>query len=249
MKLVVHSRLMRSIGNNKDVTLPDGVAAAGLAFLRWASRMNTSLYLLISSRITDTISCGFACQLPQRTGGPWEEWEKGRIDVYVRNGLAFGNNGISARLSGGIVVNTSVTLKSELGLRHLIEDAIGILRGSAFPDARRNFVLTDLQDLFHKVVRGHELIQSPSFFVGTADRGAFEAFSLLDRFLPPSGAVSVQDALRASADRLAELKDGHVVPVEQRQESAAFLSKILASLERQDSSGLRNEPEPHTIGG
>lgn len=146
-------------------------------------------------------------------------------------------------------MNTSVALKSELGLRHLVEDAIAILRGGNFPDARRDFVLTDLQELFQKVVRGHELIASQSFFVGTADRGAFEAFSLLDRFLPTSQTDSVHAALRASAARLAELKDGHAVPPEARQESAEFLSKILATLNRQDSSGLRGEPEPNTIGG
>lgn len=146
-------------------------------------------------------------------------------------------------------MNTTVSLKTDLGLRHLIEDAIGILRGDAVSDARKDFVLADLQDLFHKVVRGHELIQSPALFVGTADRWAFEAFSLLDRFLPPDGAASVHNALKASADRLAEIKDGHPVPVAQRQESVKFLSQILASLERQDSSGLRNEPEPNMIGG
>lgn len=145
-------------------------------------------------------------------------------------------------------MNTSIALNSELGLRHLIEDAVVILRGGDFSDARRDFVLADLQDLFQKVARGHELIQSPSFFVGTADRGAFEAYSLLDRFLPTSQMDSVHAALRASADRLAEIKQGHAVSPEQRQESAEFLNQILASLKRQDSSGLRNEPEPNTIG-
>lgn len=144
-------------------------------------------------------------------------------------------------------MNTSIALKSELGLRHLIEDGIAILRGGAFPDARRDFVLSDLQELFEKVARGHELIQSPSFFVGTADRGAFEAYSLLDRFLPLSPSGSVHTALRASAERLAEIKGGHTVAPAQRQESAEFLSQILASLRRQDSSGLRNDPEPNTI--
>lgn len=147
-------------------------------------------------------------------------------------------------------MNTFGALNNQLGLRHLIQDAIGILRGESLTEARRNFVLADLQDLFQKVVRGHELVRSPSFFVGTAERGAFEAFSLLDRFLPAVEAGgSVQDALKVSAERLAELMDGHQVSPEQRQDSATFLGKILASLERQDSSGLRDEPEANTIAG
>jgi hypothetical protein len=145
-------------------------------------------------------------------------------------------------------VITSIALRSELGLRHLIEDAISVLRGETLSDSRRDFVIGDMQDLLHKIVRGQELVHSTSLFMGSADRGAFEAFSLLDRFLPLGDSNSTHNALRTSAARLSEIKEGKIVPTEGRRESAAFLAQILASLERQDSAGLRSEPEPHMIG-
>jgi hypothetical protein len=145
-------------------------------------------------------------------------------------------------------VNTEITLNTGLGLRHVIEDGIAILRGTAFAPARRAYVLDDLLDLFSKVIRGHELVQSPALFTGSAERGAFEAFSLLDRFLPNANDLSVQESLRLSANAFAQIKNGKTIPPEQRDNLSEFLRQILARLERQDSAGLRNEPEQIAIG-
>lgn len=145
-------------------------------------------------------------------------------------------------------MNTEIALSAGIGLRHVIEDGIAILKGSTFAPARREYVLDDLLDLFSKVVRGHELVQSPALFTGSADRGAFEAFSLLDRFLPNADDLPVQESLRQSARAFAQIKGGQVITPEQRDNLSDFLRQILARLERQDSAGLRNEPEQIAIG-
>ena len=145
-------------------------------------------------------------------------------------------------------MNTEISLNTGLGLRHVIEDGLAILKGNTFAPARRAYVLDDLLDLFSKVVRGHELVQTPALFTGSADRGAFEAFSLLDRFLPTADNLPVKEALRLSADAFAQIKCGQAIPAEQRDTLSEFLRQILASLERQDSAGLKNEPEQIAIG-
>lgn len=145
-------------------------------------------------------------------------------------------------------MNTDINVTTGPGLRHVLEDGIAILGGSAFAPARRDYVLDDLLDLFSKVVRGQQLVQSPVLFTGSADRGAFEAFSLLDRFLPNANDLPAQEALRQSADAFGQIKNGQAIPKEQRENLTEFLRKILASLERQDSAGIRNEPEQIAIG-
>ena len=145
-------------------------------------------------------------------------------------------------------MNTEISLNTGPGLRHVIEDGLAILEGSNFTASRREYVLDDLRDLFSKVVRGHELVKSPALFTGSADRGAFEAFSLLDRFLPSVEDSSVQQTLRLSANVFGQIKSGQSIPLDQRNSLVDFLRCILASLERQDSAGFRNEPEQVTIG-
>ena len=145
-------------------------------------------------------------------------------------------------------MNTEISLNTGPGLRHVIEDGLAILEGSNFTASRREYVLDDLKDLFSKVVRGQELVKSPALFTGSVDRGAFEAFSLLDRFLPSVEDSTVQQSLRLSATAFAQIKSGQTIPADQRNILVDFLRKILASLERQDSAGFRNEPEQVAIG-
>jgi hypothetical protein len=145
-------------------------------------------------------------------------------------------------------MNTEITMQTGLGLRHVIEDGIAILKGEQFAQQRRDYVLNDLQSLFGEVVRGSALVHSPSLFIGREDKRAFEAFSLLDRFLP-SDDHAVQETLKLSADTLGEIKSGKQVSSEQSAKLMNFLMTIVSSLRRQDSAGVPNQPETrNTLG-
>jgi len=137
-------------------------------------------------------------------------------------------------------------IKTGVGLRHILEDGISILEGTHLEKARRDYVLDDLEALFGEVVRGSELVQARSLFIGTNDRKAFESFSLLDKFLPEID-EEMDARLKALVASLTELKIGNTISDEQASELSAFLNQILAGLNRQDSAGLPNEPEQVNI--
>ena len=139
-------------------------------------------------------------------------------------------------------MNTEHTFQSAVGLRHVIEDGISILAGRNIAEKRKQYVLDDLQGLFGEVVRGSELVHSNSLFIGQDDRRAFEAYSLFDRYLPDQD-TELTEKLRAVAAAFGEIKSGQSITDLEAIRLTAFLRAILASLSRQDSAGLPNEPE------
>jgi hypothetical protein len=145
-------------------------------------------------------------------------------------------------------MNTEMAMQTGLGLRHVIEDGIAILNGEEFAPQRKAYVLNDLQSLFGQVVRGSELVHSPSLFVGRDERRAYEAFSLLDRFLP-SNDNSLQETLKASVNTLTEITNGKNVASDKAQQLTNFLKVIVASLRRLDSAGLPNQPDAVSLLG
>jgi len=127
-----------------------------------------------------------------------------------------------------------------VGFRHVVEDGLTLLKERRLPPARREYVLDELVRLLSDAARGKEIMAEQTLFVGARDRNAYESYSLLDRYLRDE---SWKSRLEASQGALRRLAEGASASGEERSAAMDLLEELLASLERDASSGLPLMPE------
>src|SRR5271165_2866332 len=91
-----------------------------------------------------------------------------------------------------------------VALRHVIEDAISLIRDhKELAPTRREIVLSDLEILFNDAHKGSELSHGANLFVAPTEKRAIEAFWLFSPHLSEAGEdweqrlVQSQQAVRA----------------------------------------------------
>ena len=115
-----------------------------------------------------------------------------------------------------------------LGFRHVVEDAVAVLRGQTLPADRRTYVLHDLS----KIVSDAKAFSgaSPANFASSANRQAYAFYTLLSVDHKIDGRPW-QHFLGASAIVLKKLARGQAgIDEHQRKETILFLEDLLACL-------------------
>jgi hypothetical protein len=138
---------------------------------------------------------------------------------------------------------------SGLGFRQLIEDGLIILAGRPIDRDRRKYVLEDLADLVLHAKRGSDLVRNHALFVASADRNAYDSFSLLDRFLDQAESEYWKGILEQSEQALNELQANKPLRDQQREAAVGLLQRILSGLIREPKPGIPNQPEELRIDG
>ncbi len=129
---------------------------------------------------------------------------------------------------------------ASVGFRHVVEDGLSLLRDQRLSKARREYVLEELMKLLTDAARGQEIMAEQTLFVGAKDRDAYDSYSLLARYLRDE---TWKDRLDASREALRRLAAGSAAPNSERSAAIGLLKELLASLERDASSGLPLMPE------
>jgi len=141
----------------------------------------------------------------------------------------------------------SAQLKSAVGFRHVIEDGLTVLQGKRIAPERREFVLGDLNKLFKDAKLGSELVGRTTLFVGSANRSAFESFSLLDQ-LGQLENEELQESLLVAQRAINGLRSNTPVSEEVLAKVRALLEGILATLKREGRTGIADRPRDEPIG-
>jgi hypothetical protein len=135
-----------------------------------------------------------------------------------------------------------------LGFRHLIEDGVAILQDQPVAAARRRYVLDELLELIGRANRGSDLFRTNALFVASAERGAVESFSLVDRFLGGAESDHWKSILTQAEEAFDRLRNERVPAVQEREAAIELLKKILSGLIREPKTGVPNRPEEIRIG-
>lgn len=146
------------------------------------------------------------------------------------------------------MVNES-SLVASVGFRHIIEDGISILSDGNLDSERRKYVLEDLTSLLHEAMKGSDLVSRSSLFVRSDERSAFEAFSLLNRYLEHGYDPSWREKLPATERAFDHLKKNVGVSPEERTTAIALLRELLVRIKRQSGMEIPEQPEEIRIFG
>lgn len=134
-------------------------------------------------------------------------------------------------------------LVASVGFRHVIEDGISILSNDGLDSERRKYVLDDLTNLLHKAMKGSDLVSRSSLFVRSDERSAFEAFSLLNRYLGYGYDPDWREKLPAAERAFDQLKKNADVSPEERTTAIALLRELLVRIKRQSGMEIPEQPE------
>lgn len=138
-----------------------------------------------------------------------------------------------------------------LGFRHLIEDGLTILSGHPINPDRRAYVVQDLSELVLQAKRGADMVRSNALTVTTADRNAFDSFSILDRFWDRTHEDQWNNLLAKAGEAFDELRKGGRANLndDQRAAAANLLQHVLSGLTRESKPGVPYGPAELRIGG
>ena len=134
-----------------------------------------------------------------------------------------------------------LTTISGVGLRHVVEDGLSLLRGQQLPGERGEYVLERLSRLIHEAVVGSKIVEQEALFVGSKDRDAYESFSLFERHLRHH--EGWRELLKGTERALDELKATGRPSEEVRPVAVEMLQEMQESLRRQGAGGIRSLPE------
>lgn len=135
------------------------------------------------------------------------------------------------------------TLVASVGFRHVIEDGLTVLSNRHLNPERRKFVIEDLMSLLRQAAKGSDLANKSLLFVKSEERSAFEAFSLLNRYLEHGYDPGWRDKLPAAEEAFTQLKNNADVSPDVRAAATTLLSELLTRIKRQGGMGIPGQPE------
>ncbi len=130
-----------------------------------------------------------------------------------------------------------------IGFRHVIEDALQVIDAGDISPERREFVLQSILDFVREATRGFDIVRSNSFLVGTDDRSAFDAFSLVDSCLGENSGSIDRVELENIQKVMQQLQGSAKVSEDLLGSTRSLLSELLSSLESQANVGIPAVPE------
>lgn len=121
----------------------------------------------------------------------------------------------------------------DLGLKHVLENGLALIRDEPFDDGRRTQVLESLIKIFSEADRGSQVIQERNLLFAASDRPAFERFTMFFRYLKDSFGADLPARLSEAPIVLTALRDGCLDDEIQRARVGELIESILAAMERE----------------
>lgn len=122
----------------------------------------------------------------------------------------------------------------DLGLQHVLENGLALIRQKPFVEARRNQVLDCLIEIFNEADRGSQALQAQNLLFAVKERPAFERFTLFFRYLQDTFGPHLPSRLSEAASVLTELRNGHVNDDKRRARAAELIESLLAAMQREN---------------
>lgn len=122
---------------------------------------------------------------------------------------------------------------SDVGMRHVIEDALSLLRGELEDVKRRDFVISDLTSLFESASRGSCLAAQEELFFGADEIYAFKKFTAVKKYLSADFDSSLWDRLDETKEVLQDFSAKRDVAPQKVDNAVEFLTVFLIKIENE----------------
>ncbi len=120
----------------------------------------------------------------------------------------------------------------DLGLQHMLQNGVAVLRGADLGAIRRQKVLDGVLEVVTDADRGCEAIQEQSLAFARSDRPALERFSLFLSYLGDT-AGNLSERLAEAKGVIQGLAANVDVPQDQRNSVADLLDSLVQALKRE----------------
>ena len=129
-------------------------------------------------------------------------------------------------------MSAQLTSFANVGLRHVLEDALAVLAGKSLPQTRREYVLEDVLKLCRDAQRGSQIASQRTLFVSSRDEPALERFSLFERYLNYSSREEWVNRLDKVCQALEAVLHQQEVSPDVLAAAVAFLGDLHRNLRR-----------------
>jgi hypothetical protein len=128
-----------------------------------------------------------------------------------------------------------------VGLRHVLEDSLAVVRGQSLERDRRELVLRNLQRFVTQAMEGSASTTAAAFSNTRGTVDTIEAYELVHRMLSSRLRSELVPQLRNTAAVLSELGRNSDVDAERRKAAADLIDLLLRSL-RYESAASSYKP-------
>jgi len=125
-----------------------------------------------------------------------------------------------------------VDAAQDLGLQHMLENGLAVLRGVELGAPRRAKVLRGLLEMISEADRGSAALRAQSLTSALEDRPAFDRFTLFFRYLKDT-TEDLSGQLSTARAALEALDQGKELTPDQGATLEMLLSELLEALERE----------------
>jgi hypothetical protein len=139
-------------------------------------------------------------------------------------------------------MSTISGIEFSIGLRHVLEDSLEIIRGRKLGDQRRELVLRKVGEFMNKAKNGSDAIGAAVFVDAEGAPETVEAYALLfhhlKRIFP-----DLVEKIKTTADVLQRLDHNEIVPPKGRKEAGLLIETLLDSLDYEAAANAYNPAE------
>lgn len=129
-----------------------------------------------------------------------------------------------------------------IGLRHVLEDSLAILRGETFNKERKKLVLTKVGHFMTDAKKGSDVIGSAVFVNEPNSAQRVEAYALLFHHLSQSF-PDLADKIQTTAEVLDRLDRSERIEKKRRLDAEDLIGSLLDSLNYEDAVSAFNPAE------
>lgn len=130
-----------------------------------------------------------------------------------------------------------------VGFRHVLRDGLKVLCSEEIEAHRKNYVIHRLTKVFQDALKGLELKEQNSFFVGSEDEQAFNTYQFLDQYLHDEVNLCWKTTLPKADEAFKSILDGVPINADDAAVAKCLLSDLLKLVESEDYIGVPLAPE------
>ncbi len=139
-------------------------------------------------------------------------------------------------------MTTQLASSKDLGLQHVLENGLALMRHQPLDEARRIQVLDSLIQIFSEADRGAQALRSQNLLFAVEQRPEFERFALFFHYLQDTFGANLPSRLTETAAVLIELRVGPVDDETKHDRAAELIESLLTALQQERALSPLNPP-------
>lgn len=120
----------------------------------------------------------------------------------------------------------------DLGLRHVLEAGLAVVRNEQIDETRRGEVLDRLIEIFSQAERGSQAVEAENLLFATEQRSDFERFSLFFSYLDDLFGADLPTRLTETKEALGELRNHDALDEARLRQAEELIENLIAAIKR-----------------